>query len=143
MPCQDNDESAIRMIESRVFTRLQLCRTPTHFFEERVDPLRLAASNPDEQGQYGKKENSSRLANNLRLTRIFFVILALHFILVVGVCLFFDYHTRSREVPQGRLQVTSIPSLPDGGGWNLPDCNFFWPFCAPLPKSQAGFCFLF
>lgn len=105
-----------RMIESRVFTRLQSCRTPTHFFEERVDALRLAASNPDEQGQYGKKENSSGLANNLRLTRIFFVILALHFILVVGVCLFFDYHTRPRGVPQGAAASYLYHALPDGGG---------------------------
>ncbi|QQY08835.1 MAG: hypothetical protein JMM76_02310 [Candidatus Xiphinematobacter sp.] len=107
------------MIESRVFTRLQSCRTPTHSFEERVDSLRLAASNPDEQGQYGKKENSSGLANNLRLTRIFFVILALHFILVVGVCLFFDYHTRPREVPQGAAASYLYHALPDGG-WMKP-----------------------
>jgi len=70
--------------------RLQPRRPSAHFSKQKASSLRQVASDSDERGLYGTEEN------NLRLAHAFFVILALHLILVVGICLF-KYYTRAKK----------------------------------------------
>ncbi|ALJ56533.1 hypothetical protein AMD24_00352 [Candidatus Xiphinematobacter sp. Idaho Grape] len=82
----------------RVPVRLQPRRPSAHFLKKKANSLRPATSDSDKRSLYGTEEN------NLRLAHIFFVILVLHLILVIGICLF-NYFMRAKKTL--KLSVTS------------------------------------
>jgi hypothetical protein len=77
-------------MKPRASVGLQPRRPSAHFFKQKASSLRPVTSDSDERDLYGTEEN------NLRLAHIFFVVLFLHLVLVIGVCLF-NYCTRAKK----------------------------------------------
>gem|GEM_PF-1308037 len=72
------------MMKPRASAHLQPCRPPAHFFRKGTGSPCPATSGSDEKGLDGTEKNS------LRLAHVFFIILALHLVLVVVICLLFN-----------------------------------------------------